>query len=378
VRLLVLYQARDASIDQPGYFDGFERLVAEGALEAHRAIPYWGVAEEEGWPGLWQHAEEAARAMDADAVFLQFFHGSIPAPSEGIRKLKGLPSKPTIFTSLGDGFGRWLRRVPACFRAASALSDVTFLTGMGYLGRQLTKSGSRNLVLMPHGCCQVRFRSLPVVANAQPEFAVTFVGNRVRSRNPFSLYHWASRERTDFVEAFGRRYGRRFGLFGHGWKGNPAWQGPVPFAEQHEAYRRSAAAIGGPPPTDHDYYTSDREFIAAASGVPFVDYWVRGADRLLENGRDWWLARDLPQMMKLCDRILDLTPGERAQAGEATRKRVLEKHTQYHRCAEMVLIAKSVRDARSAGRKAPVPMLPFLLPWKGEGPAPESVMAWQG
>jgi hypothetical protein len=31
-------------------------------------------------------------------------------------------------------------------------------------------------------------------------------------------------------------------------------------------------------------------FIAVASGVPFVDYWVPGVERLLEPGRDWWLA----------------------------------------------------------------------------------------
>jgi hypothetical protein len=30
----------------------FERLVAEGALEVHGTIPYYGVAEERGWPGV--------------------------------------------------------------------------------------------------------------------------------------------------------------------------------------------------------------------------------------------------------------------------------------------------------------------------------------
>jgi len=84
LKLLVLYQARDAARDHPGYHEGFCRLVAEGALEAHRAIPYYGVSEEQGWDWLWRFAYEAARDMEADAIFLHFFHGgAVPRPFLG-------------------------------------------------------------------------------------------------------------------------------------------------------------------------------------------------------------------------------------------------------------------------------------------------------
>jgi hypothetical protein len=73
MRVVVLYQAHDAARDQPGYYDGFERLVAEGELETHYAIPYYGIAEEHGWPALWDQAYVAARKIEADAIFLQFF-----------------------------------------------------------------------------------------------------------------------------------------------------------------------------------------------------------------------------------------------------------------------------------------------------------------
>ena len=49
----------------------FERLVADRVLEAHHAILFHSRVEERGWSE--EHA--AARAIDADAVFLQFFHG---------------------------------------------------------------------------------------------------------------------------------------------------------------------------------------------------------------------------------------------------------------------------------------------------------------
>ena len=68
--------------------------------------------------------------------------------------------------------------------------------------------------------------------------------------------------------------------------------GPVPYASQHRAYRSAAVALGGMPNGYHDYYTSDRVFIAVASGVPLVNHWVNGVDRILEPNRDWWLAHD--------------------------------------------------------------------------------------
>src|ERR1017187_2078685 len=229
MKLLVLYQARDAVQDQPGYHDGFQRLVAEGMLAMHEALPYYGVAESRGWSALWTEAYELAARIQADAIFLQFFHGSIPDPFSGIQRLKELASRPTVFTSLGDPFGRVTKTVPKCFSAASALSDISFLTGIGYVGRQLIASGSKNLVLMPNGCCQVRFSSRRPGVLAPPEFDLAFVGSRIRSRNPLSHFYWVSRKRVDFVKAATKRYGKRFGLFGKGWEGNPSWQGPIAY-----------------------------------------------------------------------------------------------------------------------------------------------------
>lgn len=373
----MLYQARDAAREQPGYFGGFQRLASEGVLEIHRALGYQAISSNEGWPALWSAATATARDIDADAVFLQFFHDDfIPDPTAGILELKSLRSKPLVFASLGDGFGRFTKRVPRCFRVASALSDVTFLTGMGYVARRLERSGSSNLVLMPNGCCQVRFSSADAVLPEQPEFDVVFVGNHIQSANPLSLFFWASRNRARFVDACQKRYGRRFGLFGNGWHGKRAWQGPIAYDAQHQAYRRSALALGGTPHVTHDYYTSDRVFIAAASGVPLVDRWIPGVDRVLEPGRDWWLSRDLREMFRVCDGLLELSSHERAALGAAARQRILACHTQYHRCAEMIEIVGRLREARSQGREADPPELPFLRP--ASGLSPPAVIAWRG
>jgi glycosyltransferase involved in cell wall biosynthesis len=200
----------------------------------------------------------------------------------------------------------------------------------------------------------------------------------MRARNPLNHFYWTARQRVEFVSAFTKRYGKRFALFGKWWKGNPSWQGPISYGSQHEAYRSSAVVVGGVPNACHDYYTSDRVFIAAASGVPLVDYWVPGVDRLLKPERDWWLGRDIKEMIQKCDMLLEKSVPERQTLAEATRQRILSAHTQYHRCVEMINIVRTLRDARAEGKPVPSPKLPFLLDSSGGGTVPDSVVAWRG
>lgn len=373
-----MYQADRPAIDHPGYFNGFERMVAEGKLEEHRGLGYVGIAMREGWKSVWDRACDLAREMEADAIFLHFFHVPMPDPAEGIRRLKTLPTRPIIFCSLGDPYGRWTRRVPRAFRTASALSDITFLTGMGYLARQLMVAGSRNLVLMPHGCCQVRFSGPMEQIAEKPQFDVLFVGNRMHSCDPLSHFYWVAKKRVAFVEALSRCYGSRFGLFGRGWEGNTSWQGTTPYLLQQQTYRRSAVVLGGTPNAFYDYYTSDRVFIAAASGVPLVDSHVPGVDRLLEPGRDWWLARNVNEVIRLCDELLGISASVRQSMGASTRERILARHTQYSRCCEMVSIANEVLEAHRHKQHAKMPELHFLSKSAGPAGVGDPVMAWAG
>jgi hypothetical protein len=374
MRLLVLYQARNPQADHPGYFAGFERMVAAGQLGSHTAIGYLGVAAERGWECLWDEAGRAATETKADAVFLQFFQAPMPDPTRGIVSIKNLATRPLVFCSLGDPYGRWTHRVPRSFRVASGLCDVSFLTGMGYVARQLARQGSRNLVLMPNGCCQVQFAEPPPESLASPDFDIAFVGNRMRVRNPLNHFFSRARRRQEFVSAFTRRYGSRFAVFGNGWQGNGSWQGRIPYARQHEALRRAAVVVGGTPNADYEFYTSDRAFISVASGVPFVDYRVPGVERILVNGRDWWLEDSVEEMMQRCDRLLKKPAEERRRLAAETRLRILGQHTQYHRCLQMVEIVKNIRAAGQQGHPAAAPELPFLEGASSDG----ALIAWRG
>lgn len=376
MKLLVLYQARRPEAEQPGYYDGFERLAREGVLQWHRAVGYLGADGERGWKAMWDDAARAAEG--ADAIFLQFFHADMPDPSEGIRRLRELPGRPLIFCSLGDPFGRWDHRVPRSMRVASALSEVTFLTGMGYVAGQLKRAGGSNLVLMPNGCCQARFAAEQQTGTEAPEFDVAFIGNRMTARNPVGHFFRTARRRAEFVKVFTRRYGKRFALFGRGWEENPCWQGAVPYEAQLAAYGQAAVIAGGTPNGEHEYYTSDRLLIALASGVPVVDWAVPGVELLWRDGGGLRLAHSIAEMARLCDRLLELTPGERSKIGMAARQHVLAEHTQYHRCRQMVEIVTRLREARRKGTAAALPALPFLPAEQDLTAAPAAVMAWRG
>lgn len=366
VRLVVLYQASDIQKHQPGYHDGFGSLLKEGTLTEYLGIPYISVAQEKGWDGLWEVVKRNIQEINADGVFLQFFHDHrMIDPSHPIAAIRNLPSKPIIFSSVGDGFGRWGKRIPISYKITAKLSDVNFLTSMGYLAEDLVRFGAKNIVLMPNGVCQLRFSSSFDHSHYQPEHDVVFIGNLSGTLNPFSDLFWNERRRRSVVKAFTRRYGSRFAVYGNNWTGLCA-RGPVAYAEQHSVYRRSRVIIGGYPYVWCDYYTSDRVLIALASGIPFVDFAVPQVDKLFKDGHDWWLARSIAEMITKCDRLLELSDEKRLQIAAQTRARILTEHTQYHRCRQMIEIVKDLQIARKKGQISALPSPSFVFDDSGK------------
>lgn len=379
IRLLVLYQGKTLGT-HPGYHDGFQRLQADGGLADYRAIPYFGIASEHGWPALWEEAARQIQKYDINAVFIHFFHdNAISDPAAGLKMIRTCPSGPTLFTSLGDPFGIWLNRVPGCYRIASGLADLNFMTGMGKIARRLAAQGTKNLIFIPNGVCQVRFSAPLHRVTYAPEFDVVFIGNRMRSLWLVGSSSWYGFWRDRLVAKLTRRFGRRFGLFGKGWEGQQCWQGSVNYEEQHLALHRAKVQIGGYPNSLNEYYTSDRVFIALASGIPLVDYAVPGIECMFEHGRDWWLGRNLVEMLKHVEYLLGLPNEERLDIGERVRQEILANHTQYHRCKQMIEIVGTYRNAKLSGRVPSPPVLPFLrFPLSSASGKPDAIVNWEG
>jgi hypothetical protein len=359
------------------YDDGFRRLHAEGDLAAYAAVPFLGLLEQFDEQTVWERIIDKARAMSVDVVFLHFFHHPrVGDPTEALRKLKALPSRPVICTSLGDPFGRWSARPPASFYAAARESDATFLTGMGYVANQIARRGGRNLVLLPHGSCQLRFSNQPPT-DPKPEFDVMFVGSRIRPRNPFGHYFKVARRRAEFVATMTRRFGKRFAVVGKGWTGNPSWQGACEYHEQQSIFHRGRVVVGGMPNGYHDYYMSDRPFIAVGAGVPFVDFRVRGVEHVLTPERDWWLADTLESYSKVVETVLSKPDAERAALAANAAGMVRLRHTTASRCRTIAAVMNGILEARRCEVPAGMPHLDYL-PNGGQPSATGIVVNWRG
>jgi len=361
MRLLVLMQGY-ATSDHPGFHDGFNRVVREGTLTHYEAIPYYGFAGEFGWPALYEHAYERAKAIAADAIFLQFFHGDIPSPAQFIQKVKGIPSAPIVFTSCGDPFGRFAKRLPYSMIEASRFSDVSFYTGMGHIAQKVVSAGANNVLLMPQGCCQVRFRSENSTQFEKPEYDIVFIGSLIFSRNPFSPLFRSGRARIEMVKLLQRRYGKRFALFGKNWGGFSSWRGSIEYDRQIATYRKARLIVGGYPNIFADYYMSDRPFIAMMSGVPFLDHKVPRIDRIFKDGKHLYLYNDFNSMISLIDMLLKEDQSILRQRAKETALLIQEKHTQYQRVREMIKIAGSLRVGKLNKKKVPPPIFSFFLP----------------
>ncbi len=377
MRLLMLLQGRTVA-DQPGYHQGLLRLVEQGQLQAAQALPYLGVpADSQPTEQAFAQALRLITHEGYDTLWLQCYHGPLPDPRPFLHAARQLCPELLVLCSSGDAFGRWMHRTPASLRQACGAADLNFLTALGPVADAVVASGARNVVLMPHGACQVRFAAQPPQQEAPP-FDVVFVGSHHAGRNPFNPINRAARQRRAMVQALARRYGPRFGLFGRGWDGQPGWQGPVPFADQHQAMAQGRLQLGGFPGSRAPYYLSDRPYIAMASATPLLDYRLEGVARLAREGEHWALYDDLPDLLRLCDRSLALGEDLRAM-GRAARDYVLGAHTQYHRVSEMLRIATDLREARRQGRRLPPPAPGiFHEGVRPEDEIPQVVRAWAG
>lgn len=361
IRLLFLLQGREPG-DQPGWVDASHTLLKEGVIESCRIVPYYGFAEEHGWPAFYQHVIESAAGMDANVVLFQHFHGVPADPTIAMQRLRAGKQKPYLVATSGDLYSRFFISKARSLLAAARNADLTFSSAMGGFAGRLRRAGARRIVWMPHGICQARFSKGLAPARYAPEYDVVFVGLLLATRNPFTGHAWGARHRWRMVQRLTKRYGRRFAVFGSGWDGCPSWQGIAPFAQQQDFYRRARVVLGGYPHGWERYYLSDRPFIAMGTGVPYCDFDVPGVESLFVPGEHWHLYRSDQELMSVVDRLLALSDSERLAHAAKVADYVWERHQQYHRLRSMLEIAMQCRDAERRGERYRIRSLPFALP----------------
>lgn len=353
-----------------GFHQSGSRLVQEGYLQEYQALPFLAADGLGAGNSVYESILQTAKQMEPNFIFFQYFHfHRIPDPSQLVAGLRKLPSRPVIFSSGGDSFGRWTRPVPSSLRTLSRIGDLTFLTGMGYVADDLVRSGAKNIALMPNGFCPVRFPPMAFgTESSKPEWELVCVANDYPTKNPGSYLFYHKLCRRHQIHSLARRYGRRFALFGKGWEGIPGWLGPLPYEKQAEVYRKSRVVVGGHPGGAMDYYLSDRDFVAICSNPILVDRWIPRVEKIFQPDQHWFLYRTFKEMFQKIDQLLDGSESDLQSKRVETEKYIRNKHSQYHRLKEMLRLAQDFREARKRNC-AYEPRLEFFLPgtnWEEE------------
>jgi spore maturation protein CgeB len=198
--------------------------------------------------------------------------------SEAIKELKGLESKPVMGYWDGDLYQSPYRPVPNELLNLCSACDVVFAQGFGEMTEKMKSKGCRDIRFVPAFGDEKRFFPVP---NENKEYDVVMIGNNITSRNPFRITMDGTKLRKQIVNEFCKNYKNKFAVFGNNWKGNCA-RGPINNLEQHRVYSKSKVTISINN-SSGKYYFSDRLPIAMLSGIPIIQNFEEGFDKLFKK-----------------------------------------------------------------------------------------------
>jgi len=361
MRLLFLSQGKKIN-DHPGWNYSLERLKEECFISDFTNIPYFGYAEKHGWNDFYDEVVRLCKTEKYDVVYFHYFHSSkIPSPKHCLEAIKNLNNRPVILTSSGDAFSdNWMmKQYPMSFKVASCYADITFSTQMGKAADRMISWGAKRVVLAPNSMCPVRFKAHSIV-NQLHEFKhdVVFVGSHNRKyMNPLSQHWYRSLDRNKLVKSLVDNFREGIGLYGKGWSYSEA-QGPIPFNEQQNYFKKGRVVVGGNPYSFSDYYTSNRVFFEVSSGVPVVEVLTNRFDNILRKNDHCYYVSSIDDVLEKCKDLLSSDPQKLYKKAAIAAKYIEEKHTQYHR---MKFKLNTVKRYIENNKKLDVEF-PFFLP----------------
>lgn len=350
MRVLFVSQGGDEAT-QIGYDLAWRNAVSEGRKVEVRNIPWMGVVERDGWRALWDEIVRVNDKFAPDLIFFQRFHSGEPeSPRTCIAKLRQTKNHPLIFADLGDPFQPyfcrfWVRRFPQAIVELAQDADIFFMSSLGSAAEWLRKKGARRVELLPLAFSNYHFPDWAEPVSEHPDFDVVMLGGIcIQRRRPIStLTH--IHYRYDTAKRLLQRYGKRFGLFGGGWRDFPACQGSVGFRDQVKLFKRARICVDARPPIVDDYYCSNRPFYIAGSGSTLVQYYMPRLEELLEEGVHSHFVRHPQDLIKVCDGLLGRNPAELRAIGRETQKFIQEHHTTDKRVDTIISYAEHLKDS---------------------------------
>lgn len=264
--------------DQIGPRRAFERELKEGRLSAYRAYSYLVRDKALGDHRLaLEELLNVVREFAPDVIFVQHMNDTYPADQDFFWELKGTPSQPKLVMWEGDPYGRLVKPLDTTLKAIMRNSDITFLTGLGYLADTVRKAGASRIRFSSHSFDDQRF-GLPWEPSRKRPLDVVMIANLHNLKRIPGLYLPGGKQRMELANSFHNMFGDRFAVYGggKGWQGKPYARGSIPFSHQREITRSAWMSISWDHFPSLPMNTSDRPFISLANGVPFLTNYQRG------------------------------------------------------------------------------------------------------
>ena len=350
----------------PGVDDALHQLTSNGQLRSAEHVKIHDVRSSES-ASAFQRIIDLVQRARIEIVVLHHYHGAgVPDPRHTVTAIQKQPHRPVVAVTCGDAFFNgfpFRPALPEVLRHASSVADITFSTSMGPLAEAFVAAGARRVTLWPNGACQVRFaRSRAPASTGGEVYDVAFIGSNNKPRDPRHGYFWFARERNRLVGDLTARFGSRFAVFGHGWEGVSSNRGPISYQDQLRVCQQARVVVGGVPFSRGRYYTSDRVFNQALSGVPFVDISLDGLEALLRAGEHWHLVEHHKEVADRCAELLALPKRDRTELGSRAADHVAQHHMQFHRWTSLVSTMRGLHEALRDDIEPAPPDLSFLLP----------------
>src|SRR3972149_1270354 len=261
---------------------------------------------------------DEALQFKPDLIHLQIQHTNI-IDAQTVAAVRNNLPKTIIVNWTGD-----VRNyVPVTCRRIAAEADFNLISSTGQIDL------FKKIIQKPIKYWQIGYNPKlyyrDTLSRAGFEFDCVFIGNH----NTVEKYPGAA-QRIKACQLLRRKFGNRFGLFGHGWPKDLGTRESIDQKRASSIYHRSLCSISISHYNDLQHYFSDRLLMCLASGRPTVSMRFPGWQSYFTNMCDLVIAEsidDIPHKVDMLKGNLQLAEF----IGQSGAAKAFAEHTYYSR-----------------------------------------------
>lgn len=140
--------------------------------------------------------------------------------------------------------------------------------------------------------------------------------------------------RAKCVNAFTKKFGNKFAVYGTNWDRTPSFRGYLPYYDQNKIYNGSRIALSVNHFNNIRKYFSDRQLLTTGSGTMSLCHYIPGLEDYFENGKEVVWFKTIPEALNKAAYYLK-HPKEADEIGRRGAEKVLKEHSYLVRVMEL-------------------------------------------